>query len=542
MTWENIKIETLILSARHCCVCHRYAGLKIEVHHIQPKSKGGEDSIENAIALCFDCHADAGHYNSQHPRGSKFSPKELKLAKERWFELVRKNNISIPSRISKHIHCRHLVLKSVGITRDILNGKLSKLPIDNPLLINNDVSKSVNINLAQLGNYYAYGVDYRSFPDIPTILETYPNIQKVNRSDLDFAYYEYIRVPTKEELLSIKDDLNTTIIQLLNSNVPQHLYVRSLIYEFPGCGEGSDNRFLERFEFRDLWFSFLAIENISRDAITLSELHSSTKENLLISFYDTIGEMEDNSKFPQSPLKPGETALIPTGTIACPFGYEDRDDTDIKRKSLDIHGFPYTLLKHSISDPNSTDYLLFGKYIRPKSLDYSIYGQKYSCDIHHLDPTNLYTIDEYWDCGSCPHLFVQKTDERWYYVKELFAKESEVDQLETVKVDADILKIRIAELENETTFVRFIKQNGKHLYTDMEMVRGNVIEMEVNEGDLIELFGRYRKFFENIPEEEQHVFRNRLIGKYLSEVNFMASTTLKMRIRNGLNNYHNWGN
>lgn len=59
-----------------------------------PKDKGGDDSFENAIALCFDCHADAGHYFDGHPKGSKFSPEELVKHKIAWFSIVQENNIS----------------------------------------------------------------------------------------------------------------------------------------------------------------------------------------------------------------------------------------------------------------------------------------------------------------------------------------------------------------------------------------------------------------------------------------------------------------
>ncbi|HHE3726254.1 TPA: HNH endonuclease, partial [Escherichia coli] len=35
----------------------------LEVHHIEWLSKGGEDSVENAIALCPNCHRQA-HYGA----------------------------------------------------------------------------------------------------------------------------------------------------------------------------------------------------------------------------------------------------------------------------------------------------------------------------------------------------------------------------------------------------------------------------------------------------------------------------------------------
>ena len=82
-------------SARHCCVCHRYKGIKLEVHHIIPTEKGGSDDFDNTITLCFDCHCNAGHYNPNHPKGSKYSPEELRLARDEWHNSLKKRPIVI---------------------------------------------------------------------------------------------------------------------------------------------------------------------------------------------------------------------------------------------------------------------------------------------------------------------------------------------------------------------------------------------------------------------------------------------------------------
>jgi len=82
----KVKEEVLVSSARHCCVCQRYCGVGIEIHHLIPREQNGDDSFENAIPLCFDCHANAGHYNSKHPRGTKYSVGELKKARTNWYE------------------------------------------------------------------------------------------------------------------------------------------------------------------------------------------------------------------------------------------------------------------------------------------------------------------------------------------------------------------------------------------------------------------------------------------------------------------------
>lgn len=79
--------KLLVLCHRRCCVCHRYCGIKIELHHIQPTEDGGDDSIENAIPLCFECHAEVQLYNDAHPRGRKFRPDELRGHKEQWLKI-----------------------------------------------------------------------------------------------------------------------------------------------------------------------------------------------------------------------------------------------------------------------------------------------------------------------------------------------------------------------------------------------------------------------------------------------------------------------
>ena len=93
---QAIKEEIMVRSARHCCVCHKAKGINLEVHHIKPREQGGEDSIDNAICLCFDCHSDAGHYFARHPKGTKLSPEELLKHRAAWFNIVAEHKITAP--------------------------------------------------------------------------------------------------------------------------------------------------------------------------------------------------------------------------------------------------------------------------------------------------------------------------------------------------------------------------------------------------------------------------------------------------------------
>jgi len=58
--------------------------VKIETDHIIPEADGGGDEIENAIPVCFECHAEIHSYNGRHPRGRKFLPDELRAHKALW--------------------------------------------------------------------------------------------------------------------------------------------------------------------------------------------------------------------------------------------------------------------------------------------------------------------------------------------------------------------------------------------------------------------------------------------------------------------------
>jgi hypothetical protein len=81
--------ELLVACHRRCCVCHRYCGVKIETDHIVPTADDGSNDIENAIPVCFDCHAEIHSYNDKHPRGRKFRPEELRGHKEQWLDICR---------------------------------------------------------------------------------------------------------------------------------------------------------------------------------------------------------------------------------------------------------------------------------------------------------------------------------------------------------------------------------------------------------------------------------------------------------------------
>src|SRR2546425_8278060 len=94
------KDATALLAACHrrCCICHRYCGVKMELDHIIPKAEGGPDTIDNAIPVCFECHAEIHAYNDRHPRGRKYRSEELRQHKKQWLALC-KSSVSVLASI-----------------------------------------------------------------------------------------------------------------------------------------------------------------------------------------------------------------------------------------------------------------------------------------------------------------------------------------------------------------------------------------------------------------------------------------------------------
>jgi len=103
---RNVKIKALLWCDRHCCLCGKACGSKIEVHHVIPLGEGGLDDIDNIIPLCFDCHQEVSSYNDRQPLGSKHRAEELKARREQIYEK----------------YTRHLVpLISYEVTQELTN-------------------------------------------------------------------------------------------------------------------------------------------------------------------------------------------------------------------------------------------------------------------------------------------------------------------------------------------------------------------------------------------------------------------------------------
>ena len=91
---EKVQTDALVACGRCCCICHKFCGTKINLHHIVQRADGGNDSFENCIPLCLDCHEDMGKPDSYHSTGKHYSPKELAMHRDSWYAQVKQSTIN----------------------------------------------------------------------------------------------------------------------------------------------------------------------------------------------------------------------------------------------------------------------------------------------------------------------------------------------------------------------------------------------------------------------------------------------------------------
>jgi HNH endonuclease len=101
-----VRIEAMIACQRQCCLCHQRKHTRMVCHHIKQQADGGEDTFENCIPICPDCHAEVNAFNPHHaPGATQYYPSELRRRREDWYALVtrRSENLALNPHQSSQI-------------------------------------------------------------------------------------------------------------------------------------------------------------------------------------------------------------------------------------------------------------------------------------------------------------------------------------------------------------------------------------------------------------------------------------------------------
>ena len=132
----DIADEVLVRCARRCCICRRFCGTKMQLHHIIQEADGGSNTLNNCIPLCLDCHQEVVAYNPKHPIGRKFSSDELKRHRDLWFDFVERH----PERLNQSPETFFIPLP-IGNSQAQLSEAAQKLLMEASASVDGFVSK-----------------------------------------------------------------------------------------------------------------------------------------------------------------------------------------------------------------------------------------------------------------------------------------------------------------------------------------------------------------------------------------------------------------
>ena len=477
----KIKQEALRLSARHCSVCHRYKGVKMEVHHLVQEANGGPNTLDNAIPVCFDCHSDAGHFNNRHPKGSKFSIPELTKARDSWYEFVRENSIPEKIIISDHVQSSYYVLHTFEILEKTLKNDFSSVNKyrAKTYLPSNDISKFwVNLLKSHKQDYdwsieQKLIIELRQFQSLKEYQDTYENVSIIDKGGDEYPYYEAKREVNWESLLKMNIP-NSFIAELSKTGIEANQMCTSLLYKNgDSCGgETPVHGYTEHLEIAPLSFIFLGITNVSRKQIKLTELKTNS----------------ESQNLPNFNLQPMEMVLVPISTATNLIGI-DRNSICLDHKGGD-RGEDFSKVLNTIEfEPENIQYL--GEQIKPTGIIYNDNNGEYEINIHELDFNNLYSINSYWQCGSCPHLFFKSPEGKQQYSRELLVSSSNKYGIDSFIVPNATSHAIIRELEDEITYLEKVIVNGVVVIRNKKLHKGEFLEFPVIPNDRIEIIGKY---------------------------------------------------
>ena len=128
-----------------------------------------------------------------------------------------------------------------------------------------------------------------------------------------------------------------------------------------------------------------------------------------------------------------------------------------------------------------------------KSVQFENDGVKEEFTIKDFDAKNLLLISRFWECGSCPHLFVKRkrTDE-WEYIGEVFSDKPDLIQRFEMNFDIDLYKFfKVVELENEVTSIDSIYLDEKEVSSLRTLKKNDEFTFKVDSAKSLVIKGSY---------------------------------------------------
>ncbi len=510
-----VKQSALASAARHCCVCRRFKGLYLDVHHIKLESEGGSNDLSNAIALCFDCHGDAGHYNPKHPRGNRYSPQELAIHRDNWHRIVEEDGIQPPAEPSA-VHCRYLVCTNFTDIADVCRGDLDNLPVSDAVVVANPVLEFQR-QLIELHGNDSRGdeVFLQEYRSEESYLEQHGAASSVEQSnEPGYSYFHATRTLSGSEIEGGLGGIDPLSVFLQKAGVEPE----DLAHAYTGrCECGGSGELEEHVRIRPLWTVYLAVSNLSDNPLRLSQLicqtefESDTEARQFTYPSDTASH---RLNLPRPAIVNGQTALIPLLTLFAPLRPVQyishisiyRSISSSQGQTVSRSDLAGAMNGHSVAGPAIWPSTLVAETSRGRTVE----------PVHELDFSNLYVVSRHWMAGSCPQLFGRRSSASGLtYLGELFSASPGQVCTEKMDVDEGICCLIIAELEPETTEISEVRVNGTIVSRRTCLSQGEYLEIPVMPGDRVEIEGSYSLLAGVVPLAKSKWQTNELIEQFM---------------------------
>ncbi|MGV8996080.1 MAG: HNH endonuclease [Parvibaculaceae bacterium] len=500
----HIRAQALVLSARHCCVCHRYMALGVEIHHIEPRSEGGSDLLDNAIVLCFDCHAAAGHYNSKHPKGTKYSRTELLQQRDAWYEIVQRGPIKTPASTDEmSVITRYVMTEDATALNDVLNVRDDELPFGkfNLLQLKKLLAQIERCSSAEglsIEEGLSYGQVFKSAEDLKTARPSYEGRDWRQLESIDES-----RLPEfwKQVLAG-------------GASVSDLGYARPCAF---ACGAGTPNGWWEEITLRRPRAVFLQVLNKNSYPIRVSFIRMNERGQNRPNEFLPYSELKTEAReFPLSSIAIAseESLLIPVGVLYGPLKSDDLpvESSRVLNQSSGDERREYFRTESTVFDSKlEATFARYGYWMSVVGLGVALQSGAIEIPVHDFDPTKPFTaLSTQWEIGSCPHIFWLTAKNDWLYGGEILdgANESGLCATTSCIAPSDVTGFQVCELEYEITKLDWVEVDDVRLAEGVVLTKGDSIFFPVQSGSRVNVRGHYVAAIDK-PSTQDHIRQKR---------------------------------
>lgn len=485
------------------------------MHHIVPKASGGADEFENAIPLCFDCHAWAGHYFAGHPRGTAFSPSELRKARDDWYSKFERGEVTA-SEDKALLAVKYFLCRDWDIGKELLQGNLKLAPVKSALLAQSPVVATVKKLISSHSEYRSTNLAGDAYSTIEEYKAAYPSAQVsttypyASGSERGYAFYGCVRNCEEKEVRErvLSRDPISAFLATRGASLSELCVA---VADNGDCGDGS---LAESYRLRPLWPVFVAFKNVSNEPIALDFAAGLVDDGEDFRALSNNTAKPGDWKLPAAEIEPNQTVLVLVAILVAPLS-ELGESLSEGEAIIDQGEYSQVTYAASFPEEGLENFRVVGPRMRPKSISMRVGSSQVIQDIHDFDLENVYTIDRDWQCGSCPHLFYSDMKGGVRYVREIISGGFGRQTTDSFSVPEGVSAVMIAELEDEVTYFDSIVRDGVLVGENVTLRRGSLLQYRVNGGERFEFLGSY--FFDKsaAPRIEASAMRNRIICQFL---------------------------